>query len=137
MSNDDFLGSSGTPLKFEKIGDIHQGKLVRIVERTDTDMDGKPKTWDDGTPKKVWIWELEQENGETGSMWVRSNLVTALREASKKAGAKTQGDLIGATVMVKHHAVGEAKKGFPPKLFQAKITLAPKSEAQEYDPFAE
>jgi hypothetical protein len=138
MSNDDFLGGTGTSLKFEKVGDSHSGKLVQIVSRIDKDMNGKTKTWDDGEPKKVYIWELEQEDGSMGAMWVRGNLVTVLREACKKAGAKSSADLIGATIQVKHHDLGEAKKGQQPaKLFQAKVTLAPKSAAddKEYDPF--
>jgi len=132
MSNqheeDDFMGS-GASLKFEKIGVSHSGKLVSIKARNDQDINGKTKTWDDGTPKKVFLWQLEDKDGELATMWVRGNLVKVLREAAVKAGAKKQSDLIGATVQVKHHALGEAQKGMQPaKLFQAKITLATPEE---------
>ncbi len=142
MSNtdqEDFMGG-GDSLKFESIGDMHEGTLLSISSQSDTDPQGKVKTWDDGSPKKVFKWVLETESGPA-TMWVRGNMVKVLREACAKAGAKKQADLIGSKVQVKHHALGEAKKGFhPAKLFQAKVTLAPADERgadQEFDPFAE
>lgn len=136
----DFLGSTGTSLKFENVGDIHKGKLLKITPREDRDPNGTIKTWDNGEPKMVYIWELEIENGETGSIWVRGNLVKVLKDAAKAAGAKTSNDLIGADVMIKHHELGESKtKGFAkPKLYQAKIKLNKQALPEgEYDPFAD
>ena len=137
---DDFMdgGFDGVALKFGGLGDTHEGTIVGIHSRQDKDMaTGALKTWDDGSPKKVFIWELETNEG-LGAMWVRGQLVTALRDAARAAGAKKQDDLIGAEVVVQHHELGEAKKGMSaPKLYKAKITLAPagaKTE-DEYDPF--
>lgn len=134
---DDFMGGSGESLKFEKVGDTHEGTLLSIASRQDKTISGELRTWDDGSPMKVFIWEIETANGPA-TMWVRGHLVTVLREAARKAGAKSQADLIGAKVLVKHHELGEAQKGMSPaKLFQAKITLAPAraKPAEEYDPF--
>lgn len=121
----DFMGSTGTSLKFENVGDIHKGKLLKITPREDKDPNGVVKKWDSGEPKMVYLWELELEDGTTGTMWVRGNLVKVLKEAAKAAGAECANDLVGADVMVKHHELGESKtKGFAkPKLFQAKIKL--------------
>lgn len=140
MSNqeEDFMGG-GESLKFE-MGTIHQGTLLSVSSQSDTDLAGKVKTWDDGSPKKVFKWVLEGPEGPA-TLWVRGNMVKVLREAAAKAGAKRQADLIGSTVMVKHHALGEPQKGFQPaKLYQAKITLAPpeeRAQAQAYDPFSD
>jgi len=143
MSNqEDFMAEGGESLKFEAIGDTHTGKLLSINSQNDTDPNGTVKTWPDGNPKKVWMWNLETTDGPA-TLWVRGNLVKVLREAAKKAGATSQAELIGSTVQVKHHALGEATtKGFSPaKLYQAKITLASAEErakaAEEYDPFAD
>lgn len=138
---DDFMGG-GESLKFEKIGDTHSGKLISIESKVDTKPNGEVVLWPDGSQKKVFMWHLETDAVEDGqaTLWVRGNMVKVLREAAAKAGAKKQADLIGATVMVKHHALGEPKiKGnAPAKLFQAKITLAPAEDraSEDYDPFA-
>lgn len=133
---------SGEGLKFEKIGDTHMGTLVRIDSRTDTDPSGTVKKWEDGSPKKVYMWTLQVggDEEELATLWVRGNMVKALREAALEAGVKKGADLIGSKVVVRYHANGEpSTKGFaPPKLFMAKITLPPKEEAvpiAEYDPF--
>jgi hypothetical protein len=138
MSNDFMGGGTATSLKFENVGDSHKGTIVRIDSKNDKDITtGKVKTWDDGEPKKVYIWEIKQENGEVGAFWVRGHLVTVLREAAREAGAKSQADLIGADVWVQHSELGEAKKGMAaPKLYKAKIKLNKSATSEEFDPFA-
>lgn len=133
---DDFMGA-GDSLKFESVGDSHSGVILSISSQQDRDPGGKGKTWEDGSPKKVYLWQVDTVDGPA-VVWVRGNLVNVLRDAARKAGAKRQADLIGSRVQIKHHALGEAtQKGFsPPKLFQAKITLADPAE-KEYDPFDE
>lgn len=136
---EDFMGG-GESLKFD-LGTMHEGTLISITSKADTDPTGKVHTWPDGSEKRVFMWALETADGPA-TLWVRGNMVKVLREACAKAGAKKQSDLIGAKVQVKHHAVGEpTTKGFaPPKLYQAKVTLAPpdeRADEQEFDPFAE
>jgi hypothetical protein len=134
----EFLESTGTSLKFESVGDAHKGKLRKITVREDKDPNGQVKKWADGSPKDVYIFELEQEDGSMGALWVRGNLVKVLKEAAKEAGASSSNDLIGADVWVKHHALGESTtKGFAkPKLYQAKIKLNKQAlPDDEYDPF--
>lgn len=139
MSNqDDFMGG-GESLKFEKIGDSHKGVVRSITSRVDVDPAGTPKTWSDGSPKKVFCWELELEDGTIATLWVRGNMVKVLREACAKAGAKSQADIIGGTVSVKHHKVGEPQtKGYQgAKLYQAKFEIGKGFMNEEPDPFAD
>lgn len=125
----DFMSGGNEAVKFSSVGDSYDGTLLSITTRIDTDIQGNQKTWKDGTPMNVYLWECEDDEG-VRTIWVRGNLVKALKEAAVKAGAKKQSDLIGARVQIKHHALGEVKtKGFSPaKLFQAKITLATPEE---------
>lgn len=63
----------------------------------------------------VYVFTLDV-NGEEMRLFVRGNMVTAIREA---AGSKST---IGHRLTVKYHDIGEAKRGFSPaKLFKAKI----------------
>ena len=121
---DPFLaGSSNHPaIKFANVGDTATGVITAVDERIDTDPQGAVKKWDDGTPRKVYVFTLD-DNGDLASLWVRGQMVTAIREAAKTAGLST---VIGSKLTIQHHALGEAKKGFSaPKLYRAKFEAAP------------
>lgn len=132
------LTASGAPAcKFQAIGDTHKGRIVTAEKRQQTDYaTGTPKTWDNGEP----MWEIvitldtgvEDENGETNRrLFVRGQMLKALREALKDANAKLE---IGGELAVRYTGDGEAsKKGFnAPKLFKAKYT-APAPSAVDLD----
>jgi len=113
-------GVGGAPVvRFNAIGDSITGVVKSIVQQVDTDPTGTPKTWPDGQPMHVFIFTLDTDEGEQ-RLFVRGNMVTAIREAS--GGRST----IGQLLTVQHYALGEAKRGFSPaKLFRAKVAAAP------------
>ena len=126
-------GGSGAPaVTFPEIGATFTGVVTKVDELPDKDPQGVIKTWDDGNPKKVFVFTCTDDTGEQRSLWVRGNMVKAIREAVATAGVPT---VIGNKIKVKHHALGEAKKGFAaPKLYQAKIEkLAPVAPATPVD----
>lgn len=126
QNNDDgFMGGESYPaLKFDNVGDTHEGRVVNIKRKQDVDYKTKALlTWPGGDPKYVWLFEIEQPNGEMGTIWVRGNAVKAIRDAVKAAEA---GSPVGWNLKLQHHALGEAKDGGnPAKLYRAKITPAP------------
>lgn len=121
-----FLSESYPAIKFPEIGSAYKGQLISITKLSDTDpASGAVKTWPNGEPKHVFVWRVVDKEGEVANIWARGNLVKVLRDACKAAGVKSEADLVGATVQIKHHALGEKKSAAfnAPKLFQAKITL--------------
>lgn len=119
-------GASAPSVSFAEIGDSVTGVVIKVDERNDTLPDGTPKTWANGEPMKVFIFTLDTADGER-AMWVRGNMVTAVKEAARAAGVKT---VIGQQLTVQHHALGEKKPGrFPAKLFRAKLEPAPAKAA--------
>lgn len=121
-------GAGGPPgVKFPNIGDSVAGVVVEVKERDDVDMDtNEVKKWPDGNPVKVYVMILDTDGTDEGlvSLWVRGNMVKAIRDAVTAAGLKSS---IGQKLTVQHHALGDAKKaGFnKPKLFRAKVEAAP------------
>ena len=121
-----FMGSEGNKypaLSFSSIGDTHEGTVIAVKAKQDADFDdGTPLTWPDGSPKHVYLFEIEQADGEMGTIWVRGNAVKAIREAVTTAGAKSP---VGWHLKLQHHALGEkVGKRKPAKLFRAKVTPA-------------
>lgn len=122
--DDGFMGGDAYPaLKFSQIGDTHEGVVRAVKKRQDTDFKTKaPVTWANGDPKWVYLFELEQPDGEMGTIWVRGNAIKVIREAVKQAGATSP---VGWHLKLQHHALGDASNGLDPaKLFRAKVTPA-------------
>lgn len=115
-------GSSNPSVSFPDIGASVTGVVTTVDQRDDTKPDGTVKTWPDGKAMSVFIFTLDTDDGPV-SLWVRGNMVTAVREASRAAGLAT---VIGSQLTVQHHALGEERKGFArAKLFRAKFEPAP------------
>jgi hypothetical protein len=116
--NDPFAAGSGSGspvVKFAAVGDTVTGVVKSVEQQQDAQPDGTLKTWPDGKPMAVYVFTLDVD-GDEMRLFVRGNMVTAIREA---AGSKST---IGHLLTVKHHDVGEAKRGFSPaKLFKAKV----------------
>jgi hypothetical protein len=74
----------------------------------------------------VFVFTLDQPTG-AANLWVRGQMVKAIREAAEKAGVKT---LVGSTLSVKYTGDGEKKSAAfnAPKLYAAKVD-APKNDA--------
>lgn len=124
----DLLAQGGAPsFKFEAVGDTARGKVISAEKRQQTDYGtGAPKFYDNGDP----MWEVvitidtgaEDENGEASRrIFARGQLLKAVREALKEAGAKLEA---GGELVARYTGDGEPpKKGFnAPKLFKAKYT---------------
>ena len=128
---DPFMEGGNAPgLKFPEVGDVRSIIVRKVSEQNDTEPDGTLRTWPSGEPKKVYVFNGTSD-GDDASLWVRGNLVTAIREAVKTAGLKTVVDI---KVTVKRLADGTPpSKGMnAPKLYAAKVeAVAPA------DPFAE
>jgi len=116
--NDPFAAGSGSGspvVKFAAVGDSVTGVVKSVEQQQDAQPDGTLKTWPDGKPMSVYVFTLEVD-GEEQRLFVRGNMVTAIREA---AGSKST---IGHRLTVKHHDLGEPKRGFSPaKLFKARV----------------
>lgn len=139
MTNaDDFMsgGDSLPAFKFADVGDTVKGQVLDVKKLEDRAPDGTPKTWSNGDPMHVWVFELDTDG--TGradtALWVRGNMVTAIKGALAEAGLKPSAKPM---LTVKHHALGEAKsKGYaPPKLYRAKAEPAPQRAAVADDDF--
>lgn len=117
---DEFLagGASFPAVKFPNVGDTVKGVVGNIKKLEDRDLSGEVKTWPNGDPKHVFVFDLETEDG-TVALWVRGNMVKAIKEAAYAAEIK---QMVGCTLAVQFTGLGEAKKGMnAPKLYKAQI----------------
>ena len=118
---DEFLNSSSSlqAVSFREVGDRAEGVIINTRKLEDRDMDGELRTWPNGDPKHVWVFDIDTVDGQM-ALWVRGNMVTAIREAAQKAQIS---NMVGAKLTIEHHALGEpAKKGYnAPKLYRAKL----------------
>lgn len=135
---DDFIagGASLPAVKFAEVGDTISGQIISGRKLEDRTPDGTVKTWSNGDPMHVWVFDLDTTgDGQADqALWVRGNMLTAIRGALAESGLKPS-DL--PKITVKHHAVGEPKsKGYaPPKLFKAKAETGPKPKQIDLDDF--
>jgi len=126
MSFDDFMGSESLPaFRFANVGDSVKGQLINVTKLEDKTPDGTVKRWADGSPMHVFVFDLDENfDGKADwAVWVRGNMVTAVREAMRTAGLKPSDQPI---LTIKHTELGEpSKKGYSaPKLFKAKAEPA-------------
>ena len=124
-----FLMGGGTKsAKFEKVGTVVKGTIVakpELQQQRDP-KDGKPQTWDDGKPKqqvKVILQTEARDDAEDDgrrAIYIKANMLKAVQDAVKKAGAT--GLEVGGVLTVKYVKDGEKKnKAFnAPKLYAAK-----------------
>lgn len=125
---DDLLTGGGKTAKFEKIGQVWSGPVVKAEPRQATNFDtGKPEFWDDGQPKMQAVvsiqTDLHEDDTDDGvraiyvKMW--GDQKKAFRLAAQQAGgAPAPGDHFTAT----YYADGEKpQRGFAPKLFRYEI----------------
>lgn len=124
----DLLMSSGAPsVKFPTIGTMVKGTVMSAKRTQQTDLDNNPKTFDNGDPMWQVVITLQTDErdaeiaDDTGErrLYAKGQMLTAVREALKKAGA---GQLdVGGTLAVVYEADGEKKNaGYnAPKLYRA------------------
>ena len=129
---DEFMESTaGGPklpaLKFVKVGDTHTGVVTEVTKLQDKDPTGNVKTYDNGDPRWVFVFTLETATG-AANIWVRGQMVKAIREAAEKAGVST---LVGSTLSVRYTGDGEKKSAAfnAPKLYAAKVEAPVKDDS--------
>jgi hypothetical protein len=127
-STDPFLagGESLPGAKFENVGDKLTGQIVAMRQVPDLDLEGVQRTWPNGEPRKVWVFDIctAADGGAADvALWVRGNIYTVIREALKEAELAT----VGAVIQLTHSGLGDPpKKGYhPPKLFTCKAKAGP------------
>jgi hypothetical protein len=141
--NESVLGGGGYPaFTWLKDGDDPPGPVLKgqiIEEKRKQDWwEGKPLTWDDGSPKYVWILAVDThdpDQGENGivSAWIRGNAVKVLREAAKAGGIRR---LTGSEITMQLYAKAEKKGGKrPANLFKAKLIPGELPVTTPADPF--
>lgn len=128
--NDYLLGSSAPTAKFDVVGKVVRGTVVKAEVQNDTDFKTrKPKTYDDGSPIKMVVVTLKTDERDESiedddglrRVFVRgANMMRALR-----AGMKRNPLIPGGTLAIKYTGDGE-----PP----AAGLSAPKEYAVRYEP---
>lgn len=134
----DFLFASGArSAKFEEVGDAIKGVVTSAEVKQATDLEGNPKTWDNGDPvmQLVVTLQTDERDGDdddgTRRLYAKggnyeaasgtgTSMLNALRDAIKKAGATKLEN--GGQLTVKHTGLGKKKKAAhnAPKLYTAK-----------------
>ena len=108
--------SSGAPaLNFPEIGTVHKGRITAKEARQQTDFQtGKPKYWDDGTPMLEVVVTLDLGDEEEGRLFVRGEMLKAVRQALRDANAATLE--VGGTLAVQFsQEEPSTTRGFSPK----------------------
>lgn len=137
-ANDLLMGGGVAAAKFPAIGTVITGRIVRAPEaRQQTDIEsGEPLTFANGDPRMQIVCPLATElrdpanpddNGDR-NLYIKGNMLNAVRDAVKKAGAK--GLEVGGTLTITYIADGEKKnRAFnAPKLYSA-LYAPPTAEA--------
>jgi len=132
-SADEFLMGGGIPAaSFPTIGTTVEGEIVeppRVEQQRDLTT-GEAKYWADGSPMlqlRVVIQtgqidtSIPDDDGRR-TLYVRGNMLRAVRQAVRTAGAR--GLEVGGRLKVTYSGDGEpTKRGFnPPKLYEASYT---------------
>jgi len=132
MDANQLLMGGGVPsAKFTVPGDYVSGVITaepEAVQQRDY-VTGEPLTWEDGTPRmqiKVILDTgeidpmIEDDDG-CRAVYLKRNLLNAVRAAVRKAGAGKAGLKPGGHLTITYTANGElVKRGFnPPKLYSA------------------
>jgi hypothetical protein len=120
---------SSPSAKFTEIGDSHVGRITGMEERQQTNTKNEPLTFNDGSPRMLWVFTLEKPDGEVVALYAKGgkyqpasgageSMLSAIGTAARKAGAKSVE--IGAELAVAFTGLGEKKPGQDsPKLYTA------------------
>jgi hypothetical protein len=140
-ANDFLMGSGAKSATFPQIGATITGRIVRTPEvRQQTTPEGAPKTFDNGDPMLQLVVQLQtderdpqdlEDDGIRG-LYIKSNMLNAVRDAVRRSGAK--GLDVGGTLTVQYTSDGEVKrKGFnPPKIYAARYVPPTAQAANDF-----
>jgi hypothetical protein len=132
-SSDDFFSGGMPTLKFETMGAVMGGRIVRIgdpMQQRDF-ATGAPKFWDKAEREPMMQLPIEVQTdlrdpevvGDTGvrTLYVKGDLKRAVQEALKKAGVRGA-PKVGGDLRVVWTAEEPSTKGNPKKIYAAKYT---------------
>jgi hypothetical protein len=133
-ANEFLLAGGVTSAKFETPGISVSGTITRPPEvQQQRELDtGKPKFWEDGKPRQQIVIHLQttsrdpevDDDDGIRALYVRGNMLKAVREAVRKHGAGAKLDT-GGVLTVTYTGDGERKSGLnAPKLYSAVYTPA-------------
>ncbi|MGC1213255.1 MAG: hypothetical protein WA890_18545 [Micromonospora sp.] len=136
-ANDLLMGGGTKSASFPTIGTSVSGRVVRDPEaRQQTTPEGTPKTFDNGDPMMQIVVQVQTDERDPAdrdddgvrAIYIKGNMLGAVREAVRKSGAK--GIEVGGTLTVTYTGDGEKKRAAwsAPKLYSASYT-APAAEA--------
>jgi hypothetical protein len=123
--------------KFDKIGDAYRGRIVDMDHRQQTDTEGKLLYWNDQSPRMLWVFTIEQDNGDRVALYAKGgkyavaegsgeSMGSAITTAARNAQASAID--MGADLAVALTGFGErTSKGGTPKLYTAQYRARPPS----------
>jgi len=115
---------SSPSASFEQLGDSYKGRITGIEERQQTDLQGNPLAFNDGTPRMQFVITVEQADGETVQLYAKGGkykadegsgeaMLAAIGTAVRAAGAgavDVGGDLAVAYTGNARLAAGKSAK---------------------------
>lgn len=133
-SSDDFFGGGQPTLKFEAMGVVKGGRIVRVgdpMQQRDF-ATGAPKFWDKDQREPMMQLPIELQTDERDAeipgddgvrtLYVKGDLKRAVKEAMQKAGVRQGAPKVGGTLKVVWTSEEPSGKGNPKKLWAAKYT---------------
>lgn len=139
--------SSAVAAKFERIGDKYIGRIVGFSERQQTDLKGKPLTFDDGSPRMQWVISIEDEaTGDTKAFYAKGgkfqpaegtgeSMLAAISTAVRAANANSLD--VGGRLGIAFTGRAEARPGYDQaKLYTAQYEPPPPASIPASDLFS-
>jgi hypothetical protein len=126
----DFFTGGSPPCRFEAVGTIHSGTIVKFEEAQQRDIkSGQPKNWPDGNPAMMLVITLQTNerspdiDDDDGQRRLYVNKPSGMFAAIKTALGKER-FCVGGKLAVKFVKVGKpTQPGFsPPKEYAAKYS---------------
>jgi hypothetical protein len=115
-----FTGGGGPIAKFENVGDSAGGTITKVEYKDATDVDGKVRTFEDGSPRPCIIVYLDTGGEEEVRDFVQGRSVSLFRDKVWAVEGEHQEPKVGASY--KRTLVGKTpptKRGHSPeKVFE-------------------
>jgi hypothetical protein len=129
---------------FKELGDSYKGRITGIEERQQTDLDGVPLSFTDGTPRMQFVISIEQRDGETVALYAKGgkykadegsgeSMLAAIGTAVRAAGAASVD--VGADLAVAYTGNAKLGGGRVAKLYSAAYKPAPAASIPAGDLF--
>lgn len=129
----------GKAASWDAVGDRYVGRIVSMDQRQQTNTEGQPLSWNDGSPRLQWVIGIELANGDVANLYAKGGsfapvqgtgkaMLVAIGEAVKAAGGTEL--RVGDELAVAFTGLGEARGGKnAPKLYTAAYKMAAQQPA--------